>query len=116
MPSEKAQEKVIVIGGGFTGLSAACYLAKKGYKVTILDRHDQIGGRARVFEREGFKFDMGPSWYWMPDVFETFFGDFGKKVSDYYKLHRLDPPYRVFFKEDEVEGGHVDVPDKIEDL
>ena len=74
-------EKVIVIGGGFAGLSAACSLAKKGYKVTILDRHDQIGGRARVFEEKGFKFDMGPSWYWMPDVFETFFAHFGKKVS-----------------------------------
>jgi len=106
-------EKVIVIGGGFAGLSAACSLAKKGYKVTLVDRHDQIGGRARVFEEKGFKFDYGPSWYWMPDVFDTFFANFGKKVSDYYSLQRLDPPYRVFFKE---EIGHVDVPDKAEDL
>jgi phytoene desaturase len=106
-------EKVVVIGGGFAGLSAACSLAKKGYRVTILDRHDQIGGRARVFEEKGFKFDMGPSWYWMPDVFEAFFAHFGKKVSDYYRLERLDPPYRVFFKE---EVGHVDVPDSPEEL
>ena len=65
-------------------MSTACYLAKAGYRVTVLEKNDSAGGRARVFESNGFVFDMGPSWYWMPDVFEKFFADFGKKVSDYY--------------------------------
>ena len=77
-------KKVIVIGSGFSGLSAACYLAKSGCDVTVLEKHDSVGGRARKYEKNGFTFDMGPSWYWMPDVFEKFFADFGKKVSDYY--------------------------------
>ena len=64
-------------------------MAKKGYQVKVVDRHDQVGGRCRVFEEQGFKFDMGPSWYWMPEVFEQFFADFGKRVSDYYNLQRL---------------------------
>jgi phytoene desaturase len=99
------QEQAVVIGGGFAGLSAACFLAKKGYKVKLVDRHDMLGGRARYFETKGFKFDMGPSWYWMPDVFENFFAKFGKKVSDYYKLKRLDPPYRVYFGKDMGDAG-----------
>ena len=74
-------KKVIVIGSGFAGLSAATTLADRGYQVTLLEKNDSPGGRARVFEAEGFKFDMGPSWYWMPDVFESYFAAFGKKVS-----------------------------------
>jgi phytoene desaturase len=88
---------IFVIGAGFAGLSAACVLAKEGFKVTLLEKNDQPGGRARVWEQDGFKFDMGPSWYWMPDVFENFFGLFGKKTADYYKLERLDPGYRIYF-------------------
>ncbi|MGV3557615.1 phytoene desaturase family protein [Larkinella arboricola] len=90
-------KKVIVIGAGFAGLSAATSLADKGFDVTVLEKNDQAGGRARVFGQNGFTFDMGPSWYWMPDVFETYFGRFGKKPSDYYKLVRLDPSYNVIF-------------------
>ncbi|MGA0560429.1 phytoene desaturase family protein [Larkinella sp. VNQ87] len=88
---------VIVIGAGFAGLSVATSLADKGFQVTILEKNSQPGGRARVFKASGFTFDMGPSWYWMPDVFETYFGRFGKKPSDYYDLVRLDPSYAVIF-------------------
>jgi phytoene desaturase len=92
-------KKVVIIGSGFSGLSAACYMAKAGYDVTIYEKNSQIGGRARQYTQEGFYFDMGPTWYWMPDVFESFFGDFNKKPSDYYDLSRLDPGYEVYFGE-----------------
>lgn len=92
--------KAIVIGSGFAGLSVASFLAKKGWHVTVLEKHEMPGGRARKMEAAGFTFDMGPSWYWMPDVFDRYFEQFGKKVSDYYQLHRLDPSYRVYFKKD----------------
>jgi phytoene desaturase len=96
-------KKVIVIGSGFAGLSAACHLAKKGYDVTVLEKNEVPGGRARKMEVGGYTFDMGPSWYWMPEVFENFFGHFGKKVSDYYELTRLDPAYKIVFgKDDEL--------------
>jgi phytoene desaturase len=88
----------LVIGAGFAGLSAASFLAKKGWEVTVVEKNEMAGGRARKFEEEGFTFDMGPSWYWMPDVFEKYFGSFGKKVSDFYELQRLDPSYRVYFE------------------
>jgi len=104
-------KKVIVIGSGFSGLSAACYLAKSGCDVTVLEKHDSVGGRARKYEKNGFTFDMGPSWYWMPDVFEKFFADFGKKVSDYYELERLSPSYRVYFSD-----GPIDIPSDINDM
>jgi phytoene desaturase len=94
------KKKVVIIGAGFAGLSAACHLAKRGYKVTVLEKNSTPGGRARKFYADGFMFDMGPSWYWMPDVFESFFAHFGKKPSDYYDLIRLDPSYRVFFGKD----------------
>jgi phytoene desaturase len=98
----KKQQKVIVIGAGFSGLAAACYLAADGFDVTVLEKNEVPGGRARQFETNGFVFDMGPSWYWMPDVFEEFFAHFGKKVSDYYTLKRLDPSYQVFFGKNDV--------------
>jgi phytoene desaturase len=90
-------KSVIVIGSGFAGLSSATFLAKAGYDVTVLEKNDSLGGRARVWETEGFKFDMGPSWYWMPDVFERYFKSFGYDISDLYDLVRLDPSYRVVF-------------------
>ena len=90
--------KALVIGAGFAGLSAASFLAKKGWAVTIVEKNEMAGGRARKFEAEGFTFDMGPSWYWMPDVFEKYFGSFGTKVSDFYEIQRLDPSYRVYFE------------------
>jgi phytoene desaturase len=94
-------KKVIVIGSGFAGLSSACCLAKDGFEVTILEKNSTAGGRARQYQEQGFTFDMGPSWYWMPDVFEQFFQFFGKKVSDYYELIRLDPSYNVWFGPDD---------------
>jgi len=103
--------KALVIGAGFAGLSAASFLAKKGWAVTIVEKNEMAGGRARKFEAEGFTFDMGPSWYWMPDVFEKYFGSFGKKVSDFYELQRLDPSYRVYF-----EKATWDLPANYEDL
>ncbi len=92
-------KKVVVIGAGFAGLSVATKLAAEGFDVTVLEKNTTIGGRCRVFNENGFTFDMGPSWYWMPDVFERFFGEFGKKTSDYYNLTRLDPSYKVILKE-----------------
>ncbi|WP_461109560.1 phytoene desaturase family protein [Spirosoma koreense] len=99
-------QRVLVIGAGFAGLAAATSLADKGYDVTLLEKNTTAGGRARVFQEKGFTFDMGPSWYWMPDVFETYFGRFGKKTADYYELVRLDPSYKVIFGPDEA----VDLP------
>ncbi|MFD2201632.1 phytoene desaturase family protein [Shivajiella indica] len=99
-------KNVVVIGAGFAGLSAATHLAHLGYQVTILEKNTTPGGRARKFEAEGFVFDMGPSWYWMPDVFENYFGHFGKKPADYYDLKRLDPSYTVVFGEDDF----VEIP------
>ena len=97
---------VVVIGAGFAGLSSATHLAHLGYQVTLLEKNLTPGGRARKFEAEGFVFDMGPSWYWMPDVFESYFAHFGKKPSDYYDLIRLDPSYTVVFGENEF----VEIP------
>jgi len=104
-------KKVTIIGSGFSGLSAACYLAKAGCEVTVLEKHNQVGGRARKLEHEGFVYDMGPSWYWMPDIFDKFFADFGKKVSDYYELERLSPSYRIVYKD-----GPLDIPSNTDEL
>jgi phytoene desaturase len=90
--------KIIVIGSGFAGIAAATKLATFGHDVTVLEKNEGFGGRARVFEASGFTFDMGPSWYWMPDVFDTYFKEFGKKTSDYYNLVRLDPSYKVILE------------------
>ncbi len=95
-------KKAIVIGSGFAGLSSATYLAKSGWDVTVIEKHNIPGGRARKLEAEGFIFDMGPSWYWMPDVFERYFKNFGKKRSDYYSLKRLDPSYKIFWEDEEM--------------
>lgn len=102
-------KNIQIIGSGFSSLAAACYLAKEGNKVTVFEKNNSLGGRARQFIEKGFTFDMGPSWYWMPDVFESFFADFGKKPSDYYRLEKLSPGYRVFFENQE----HFDVSDDL---
>jgi phytoene desaturase len=99
-------KKVIVIGAGFSGLAAASVLAQGGFDVTVLEKNSSPGGRARKFAENGFTFDMGPSWYWMPDVFDKFFALFNKTPQDYYQLQRLDPSYRFYFGKDEI----VDVP------
>jgi phytoene desaturase len=94
--------KTIVIGAGFSGLSIAALLAKDGHEVTVLEKNEAAGGRARMLDAGGFRFDMGPSWYMMPEVFERFFQVFGKHPSDYYNLERLDPHYRIFFEDDQT--------------
>jgi phytoene desaturase len=99
-------KKVAVIGAGFAGLSAACFLARDNFDVTIYEKNNSPGGRARKFAEKGFVFDMGPSWYWMPDVFEQFFNEFGKHPSDYYTLKRLDPSYRIYF----AANDYLDIP------
>jgi len=88
---------ISIIGSGFSALAASCYLAKAGNQVTIYEKNETVGGRARQLKKDGFTFDIGPTWYWMPDVFERFFADFDKKPSDYYQLEKLSPAYQVYF-------------------
>lgn len=94
---QATKKHIVVIGAGFSGLSSAAYLAKAGHKVTVYEKNAQPGGRATTVFKDGFRFELGPSWYMMPDVFEEYFADFGQKVEDHYQLERLDPSYRVFF-------------------
>ena len=105
-------KKVAVIGSGFAGISSACFLAKEGFDVTVFEKNNSPGGRARKFEAQGYTFDMGPSWYWMPDVFESFFKHFGNLPSDFYQLKRIDPSYRVFYSKHDV----LDIPAGISSL
>jgi phytoene desaturase len=104
-------KKAVIIGSGFAGLSAATFLSSMGWDVHVVEKHDHPGGRARHFKTDGFTFDMGPSWYWMPDIFERYFSSFGRQVTDYYELIRLDPSYRIYWEED-----HMDVPANYEEL
>jgi phytoene desaturase len=106
------KKKAVVIGSGFAGMSAATFMAKFGYEVIVLEKNSMAGGRAQKFSNSGFSFDMGPSWYWMPDVFERYFNSFGKSSKDYYELVRLDPSYRIYFGE----GDAMDVPANLEEL
>ena len=107
-----SKKQTIIIGSGFSALAASSYLAKSGHQVTVLEKNAQIGGRARQLKRDGFTFDIGPTWYWMPDVFERFFADFGKLPSDYYSLEKLSPAYSVYFgQNDRITIG--DTLDKI---
>jgi len=106
------KKKIAVIGSGFSGLSAASYLAKAGNEVHVFDKHEQPGGRARQFSTgQGFVFDMGPSWYWMPDIVESFFADFGYKASDFFELISLDPQFEMIFSEDKIS-----VPESLKEL
>ena len=105
------QHAIGIIGSGFSALAASCYLAKQGHNVTVFEKNSTVGGRCRQLKKEGFTFDIGPSWYWMPDIFDKFFADFGKKTSDYYKLEKLSPAYKIFFEDDTITIG--DTLDKI---
>ena len=105
-------KKIAVIGSGFAGLTSAIELASLDYKVTVLEKNSTPGGRARKFKSNGFTFDMGPSWYWMPDVFDKFFARHGKKVKDYYNLLKLDPGFSVVYGKDST----IDVPASFEEL
>ena len=102
----KDSKKIVVIGAGFAGLAAAAKLAQAGHDVHLIEKNDQTGGRARIWGKDGFTFDMGPSWYWMPEVFDNFFKEFGKKTADFYELKRLSPSYRVYFGANDF----IDVP------
>lgn len=104
------RKTVAIIGAGFSGLSAGAYLSKSGYDVAIYEKNADAGGRARKFEAQGYTFDMGPTWYWLPDVFERFFENFGQDISTYYTLKRVDPSYRIFFGKDDF----IDVPADID--
>jgi phytoene desaturase len=105
-------KKIVVIGSGFSSLSAACFLAKAGHEVTVIEKLSGPGGRARQLNKAGFTFDMGPSWYWMPDVFDRFFNNFGKSTADYYELTRLDPSYAIYFGENDI----MKVPAELEEF
>ena len=105
-------KKVTILGAGISGLSASAFLAKKGFDVTVLEKNATIGGRARQFHKDGFVFDMGPSWYWMPDVFERFYNQFGYTTSDFYELKRLNPSYRVYWQD----HSFTDVPADMNDM
>jgi phytoene desaturase len=109
-PTRLDSDSIVVVGGGFGGLSAACHLADAGADVTVVERRDRLGGVAGRIERDGFRFDTGPSWYLMPDVFERFFERFGREPSDYYSLTRLDPNYRVFWKDGDSAAVPADRP------
>ncbi len=106
------KKRAIIIGSGFSGLSAAASLAQRGYQVTVLEKNEGPGGRASLFHEKGFTFDMGPSWYWMPDVFEQYFQSFGREVADYYELELLDPGYRVYFGQND----ELDIPAGMEKI
>lgn len=106
------EKKIIIIGSGFSALSASCYLARAGFDVTILEKNQTVGGRARQLVKEGFTFDIGPTWYWMPDVFEKFFNDFGTSPSNYYQLDKLNPAYEVYF--DKLDS--LKIPDNFPDI
>ena len=108
----KNSKKIVVIGAGFAGLAAAAKLAQAGHEVHLIEKNDQTGGRARIWKNEGFTFDMGPSWYWMPEVFDNFFKEFGKNTADFYELKRLDPSYRIYFGENDA----LDVPANFQSL
>jgi len=103
---------IAVIGSGFSSLAASCYLAQAGNRVTIYEKNGTIGGRARQLKKDGFTFDMGPTWYWMPDVFERFFKDFEKRPSDFYALEKLNPAYRVYFANNE----YITIEDTLEKI
>ncbi|RQO35585.1 phytoene desaturase [Chryseobacterium sp. KBW03] len=112
MDTGNLRKRIAVIGSGFSGLSAAAYAAKSGNEVHVFEKHDQPGGRARQFRTEqGYVFDMGPSWYWMPDIIEGFFNDFDCKVSDFFKLVSLDPQFEIVFSEEKIS-----VPEKNDEI
>jgi phytoene desaturase len=108
----KNTKTITIIGSGFSALAASCYLAKSGFQVTILEKNKTVGGRARQLCKDGFTFDIGPTWYWMPDVFEKFFSDFGNKPADYYSLEKLNPAYEVYF--DTLSS--IEIPDNLPEI
>ncbi len=110
------KKKVIIIGGGLAGLASACYLSKNDYDVTLLEKNEHVGGRANIFESNGFRFDMGPSWYLMPDIFEHFYSLMGENISDHFTLQQLSPSYRIYFKDEKDSQGNPLVTDLYSDV
>ncbi len=104
--------KIAIIGSGFSSLTASCYLAKAGHEVHVFEKNDTLGGRARQLKSKGFTFDIGPTWYWMPDIFERFFNDFNKKPQDYYQLEKLSPAYKVYFGE----NNSINIADNLAEI
>jgi phytoene desaturase len=105
-------KEIIVIGSGLAGMSCAAYLGKAGYRVTVIEKNASYGGRLQTLSKQGFTFDSGPSWYWMPDIFDSFFADFDSTTNDYYDLKRIDPGYRVYFGEQDF----FDLVENLDDL
>lgn len=106
------KKRIAIIGSGFSGLSAAAYTAKEGHEVHVFEKHNQPGGRARQLKtEEGYVFDMGPSWYWMPDVIQDFFEDFGYTTSSFFELISLNPQFEMIFSDEKI-----DVPENFEAL
>ncbi|MEG2777991.1 MAG: FAD-dependent oxidoreductase, partial [Aurantimicrobium sp.] len=109
-------KSVVIIGGGIAGLASAALLARDGYQVTLLEKHTEVGGRAGSWEKDGFRFDTGPSWYLMPEVFDHFYKLMGTSSDEQLKLTKLNPGYRVLFEEDGFyPATPVDVLDNRED-
>ena len=105
-------ERIAVIGSGFSGLTAAAYLAKSGREVHLFEKNVEVGGRARQFKTDsGFVFDMGPSWYWMGDILDRLFADFGYKREDFYELINLNPQFEMVFSD-----RKIDVPQDMDGL
>ncbi|NDK90748.1 phytoene desaturase, partial [Gordonia desulfuricans] len=89
--------RVAIIGGGVAGLATAALLAEDGHDVEVFEKNPDLGGRTGSWEHDGFRFDTGPSWWLMPEVFEHFFALLGTSVAEQLDLVTLDPGYRVFF-------------------
>ncbi|KAA3648877.1 MAG: phytoene desaturase [Bacteroidetes bacterium] len=114
-----SQKKIAIIGSGFAGLAGASVLAQAKLDVHVFEKNESIGGRARQFKNQGFSFDMGPSWYWMPDVFDRFFERFGKSTTDYFELKKLDPGFQVIFNDSEtlkIPGEYQELLQLFEDI
>ena len=111
MITQNERKKIVLIGSGFSSLAASCYLAKEGFEVVVVEKNNTLGGRARQLKKDGFTFDMGPSFYWMPDVFESFFNDFGTTVSEHYHLEKRNPAYQVYFGKE----NHISIPNNLEE-
>ena len=101
---------IIIIGAGYGGLVASALLAKEGHNVTVIEKNEQPGGKASLLVKDGFQFDMGPSWYMWPQAFQRFFSELGENASELLELKKLDPSYRVFFDDGDV----IDISSNIE--
>ena len=110
---------IIVVGSGLAGMACASYLAKNNHSVTVIEKNSTYGGRLQSISKNGYTFDSGPSWYWMPDIFDSFFADFGKSTSDFYDLKRINPGYRVYFGDDDtfdLEEDLILLKNRLDDL